>query len=109
MNKQELLKAITDSVRQKHPWRISEEKYRGFFGEPPQEYLEERIHYDNLLQKSKQFKLCQLVLSEVKVEIKLNLDECIAWELHLDKWEAAKAHNILPSDIKKLLKVNNST
>ncbi len=47
-------------------------------------------------------KLCQLVLSEVKVEIKLSLDECIAWEL--GRWEDAAKHNILPNDIKKLLK-----
>lgn len=102
MNKQELLKAISDNVRKKHPWRISQEKYKNFFGELPREFLEERIAYDNLIEKAKQFKLCQLVLSEVKVEIKLNLDECIAWEIA--RWEDAANHNILPNDIKKMLK-----
>lgn len=102
MNKQELLKSITDNVRKKHPWKISQDKYKAFFGELPKEYLDERLAYDNLLTKCKQFKLCHLVLSEVKVEIKLSLDECIAWEL--DRWEDAKSHNIFPNDIKKLLK-----
>ena len=104
MNKRELLQAITNSVRKKHPWRISQDKYLALFGELPREYLDERLAYDNLLEKSKQFKLCQLVLSEVKIEIKLNIDECIIWELSLDKWVDAKAHNIVPNDIKKLLK-----
>jgi len=44
-----------------------------------------------------------LVLSEVKIEIKLTLDELIIWELSLDKWQEAKIHNIYPIDIKKLL------
>jgi hypothetical protein len=102
MNKQELLHAIADNVRKKHPWKISQEKYVAFFGELPREYLNERLAYDNLLEKSKQFKLLHLVLSEVKVEIRLNLDQCIAWEMA--RWEDAAAHNILPNDIKKLLK-----
>lgn len=104
MNKQELLKGITQAVRSKHPWAISQEKYFAFFGEYPKEYLEERLAYDNLLIKVKQFEKCQLVLSQVKVEIILTLDECIRWELNLDKWEEARLHNIMPGDIKKLLK-----
>ena len=106
MNKQQLLQGIVDAVRKKHPWRISQEKYLSLFGELPREFLEERQFYDNLISKSKNFKLCQLVLSEVKVEIKINLDELIVWELSLDKWEEARAHNILPGDIKKILKDN---
>ncbi len=102
MNKQELLKSITDNVRKKHPWRISQDKYKSFFGELPREYLNERLAYDNLLEKLKQFKLCCLVLSEVKIEIKLSLDQCIEWEIA--RWEDAVAHNIVPNDIKKLLK-----
>lgn len=104
MNKQELLHAITETIRKKHPWRISQEKYLAFFGELPREFLEERLIYDNLLEKIKNFKLCNLVLTQVKIEIKLSLDECIAWELSLDKWADVRAHNILPNDIKKLLK-----
>ncbi len=104
MNKNELLRGIVASVRRKHPWRISQEKYAALFGELPREFLDERLAYDNLVEKSKAFKLCQLVLSEVKVEICLTLDELIRWELSLDKWEEARAHNILPNDIKKLLK-----
>jgi hypothetical protein len=104
MNKQALLQGIAESVRRKHPWRISQEKYLALFGELPKEFLAERLAYDNLLEKTKQFKICNLVLSEVKIEIKLTLDECIAWEISLDKWEEARAHNILPGDIKKLLK-----
>lgn len=104
MNKAELLRSITQSVHKKHPWRISQESYLKLFGQLPQEFLNERLAYDNLVEKHKQFKLCQLVLTEVKIEIKLTLDECIAWELSLDKWEAVRAHNILPGDIKKLLK-----
>lgn len=103
MNKQTLLESIASVVAQKHPWRISQAKYLAFFGELPREYLEERIYYDNLLEKSKQFKLCQLVLSEVKIEVKLTLDELIRWELHLDRWEEAQGHNIIPGDIKKIL------
>jgi len=104
MNKQELLREITESVRRKHPWRISQDKYKALFGELPREFLDERLAYDNLLEKVKQFKICQLILSEVKVEIKLSIDELITWELSLDKWEAVRAHNIVPGDIKKLLK-----
>ena len=104
MNKQTLLRDIATSVRKKHPWSISQEKYFNLFKEYPKEFLEERQIYDNLLDKSKQFKLCRLILSEVKVEIKLSLDELIAWELSLDKWEDARSHNILPGDIKKMLK-----
>lgn len=104
MNKQALLQAITDSVRKKHPWKISQEKYQKLFGELPREFLAERLAYDNLLEKMKQFKLCHLCLSEVKVEIQLTIDECIIWELNLDKWEEARAHNIVANDIKKLLK-----
>lgn len=104
MNKQQLLNSIAEAVRKKHPWRISQEKYQALFGEFPKEYLEERLAYDNLVEKAKRFKLCNLVLSEVKVEIKLTLDELIQWELSLDKWEGARLHNILPNDIKKILK-----
>lgn len=102
MNKQELLLAITNNVRKKNPWKVSQDKYLAFFGELPQEYLNERLAYDNLLEKTKQFKLCHLILSETKVEIRLTLDQCIAWEIA--RWEDAVAHNILPNDIKKLLK-----
>ena len=102
MNKQELLKVITDNVRRKHPWRISQEKYLEVFGELPKEFLTERLAYDTLVEKNKGFKLLQLVLSEVKVEIKLNFDQLILWEL--ERWDEAKAHNILPNDIKKKLK-----
>lgn len=105
MNKQALLQTIADNVRKKHPWRISQEKYLVFFGELPKEFLQERLAYDNLVDKSKQYKLLQLVLSEVKIEIKLSFDQCISWEL--GRWEEAKAHNILPGDIKKLLKDDN--
>ena len=104
MNKQALLQSIADNVRKKHPWKISQDKYIKLFGELPREFLNERLAYDNLLEKQKQFKLCQLVLSEVKIEIKLTLDECIIWELNLDKWEESRLHNIVPNDIKKLLK-----
>lgn len=105
MNKQELLKNITDNVRKKHPHKISQERYVKFFGELPREYLNERLAYDNLLEKSKSYKLLHLVLSEVKVEVRLNLDQCIEWEI--GRWEEARAHNILPNDIKKLLKDND--
>jgi hypothetical protein len=104
MNKQELLQAIAKSVSSKHPWRISQENYQRFFRELPLDFLEERIHYDNLLKKTSQFKLCHLVLSSVKIEIKLSLDELIAWKLSLDKWEDARLHNILLGDIKTILK-----
>lgn len=104
MNKQILLQSIADTVRKKHPWKISQERYLAIFRELPREFLEERQVYDNLLEKCKNFKLCQLFLSQVKVEIKLTLDECIIHELSLDKWDEARAHNILPGDIKKILK-----
>jgi hypothetical protein len=104
MNKNEILHAITDSVRKKHPWKISQEKYVEFFKELPREYLEERQLFDNLVEKVKGFKLCSLHLLQVRVEIKLNLDQLLEWELALDKWAEARAHNILPNDIKKLLK-----
>lgn len=84
MNKSELLHSITSNVQKKHPWKISQDKYLAFFGE--------------LL------KICHLVLSEVKIEIKLTLDQCIAWEIA--RWEDAAIHNILPNDIKKILKEN---
>jgi hypothetical protein len=104
MNKHDLLRAITENVKKKHPWRISQEKYLKLFGELPKEFLEERIAYDNILEKSKKYKILHLVLSEVKVEIVLTLEQCIIWELNLDKWSDAKLHNIVPNDIKKLLK-----
>lgn len=104
MNKQQLLHSIAETVRRKHPWRISQEKYVALFKELPREFLEERQAYDNLVEKAQRFKLCQLILSEVKVEVRLTLDELIAWELSLDRWEEARAHNILPGDIKKILK-----
>ena len=100
--KQELLQTIANNVRKKHPWKISQERYLDVFGELPRAYIEERAAYDSLLERSKGYKLLHLVLSEVKVEIRLNLDQCIAWEI--SRWEEAKAHNILPNDIKKLLK-----
>ena len=102
MNKSELLIAITKQVQAKHPWYISQERYQSFFGELPKEFLNERLAYDNLLIKAKEFKLCQLILSETKIEIKLSLDQCIEWELA--RWEDAKAHRITVGDIKKLLK-----
>lgn len=104
MNKQGLLRGIADVVRKKHPWSISQERYLELFGKLPQEFLEERIYYDNLLEKSKQFKLCKLPVTDIKIEIRLTLDELISWELSLDKWEEARSHNILPGDIKKILK-----
>lgn len=102
MNKSELLKSITDNVKKKHPWKIAQDKYISFFGELSREYLNERLVYDNLLEKTKSFKLCHLVLSKVKIEVQLNLDQLIEWEIA--RWEQAKAHHILPIDIKKLLK-----
>lgn len=104
MNKQTLLKDIATTVRKKHPWHISQERYLNLFKEFPQEFLNERQAFDSLLEKSKNFKLCDINLGLVKVEIKLTLDELIAWELSLDKWEEARAHNIMPNDIKKILK-----
>lgn len=102
MNKQMLLQNIANNVRKKHPWKISQDRYLAFFGELPREYLNERLAYDNLLEKTRHFKLCHLVLSEVKIEIQLNLDQCIAWEI--GRWEEAASHNITIGDIKKLLK-----
>jgi hypothetical protein len=102
MNKAELLKAIVDNVRKKHPHKISQDKYIKHFGELSREYLDERLAYDNLLEKAKTFKVLHLVLSETKLEIRLNLDQCIVWEI--DRWEEAARHNILPGDVKKLLK-----
>jgi hypothetical protein len=105
MNKTELLRSIANSVSQKHPWKISQEKYQAFFGELPREFLNERLVYDNLVEKSKGFKLCYFTLSQIKIEIQLNLDQCIEWELHLDKWkDDVNAHHIVAGDIKKLLK-----
>lgn len=104
MNKQELLLAIVDAVRKKHPWRISQERYLAIFGEYPKEFLTERLAYDNLVEKSKQFRLCIIPFENIKVNIRLTLDELIRWELNLDKWEEARRHNILPNDIKKLIK-----
>ena len=77
-----------------------------FFGELPREFLTERLAYDNLVEKAKHFKLCKLHLSQIKVDIKLTLDQCIAWEI--GRWEDAGPHNILPNDIKKLLKEKDS-
>lgn len=107
MNKQSAIKEIAESVRKKHPWNIAQEKYLALFNILPKEFLEERIHFDNLLLKIESFKLCQLNLSEVKVNIKLTLDELVQWELQLDKWkDEVNIHNIYPSDIKKYLKDN---
>lgn len=106
MNKQMLLQSIADNVRKKHPWKISQERYLKFFGELPREFLNERLAYDNLLEKAKQFKFCHLFLSEVKIELSLSIDQCIAWEIA--RWEEAAAHNIVPNDIKKLLKANDN-
>lgn len=103
MNKQETIKAITDNVNKKHPWKISQDKYIEAFGDLPNAYLEERIYLDNLMERTKHFKLLFLPnLNQLKVEIKLTLDQLISWEIA--RWEEAKMHNILPSDIKKLLK-----
>ena len=102
MNKAELLKAIADNVSKKHPHKISQDRYCKFFGELPQEYLNERLAYDNLLEKAKSFKSLHLVLSETKLEVRLSIDQCIVWEI--GRWEDAARHNILPGDIKKLLK-----
>lgn len=102
MNKADLLNAIADNVRKKHPHRISQERYVAFFGELPRPFLDERLAYDNVVEKAKTYKSLHLVLSEVKVEIRLSLDQTIAWEIA--RWEDAAAHNILPNDIKKVLK-----
>jgi hypothetical protein len=61
-----------------------------------------RAPYDALLERAKKFNLCQLITAEVKVNIWLNIDQCIQWEI--GRHEEAAAHNILPGDIKKLLK-----
>lgn len=105
MNKEVALRTIAKSVKNKHPWSVSQDKYLNLFKEFPKEYLAERLHYDNLLEKAKHFKLLHLIVSEVKVEINLTLDELIVWELSLDRWaEAVRMHDIVPGDIKKLLK-----
>lgn len=101
MNKQTLLQSIADNVRKKHPWKISQEKYQKFFGDLPQEFLNERLAYDNLVEKAKRFKLCSLVLSEVRIEISLSYEQCIEWEI--GRWEESQYHNVSVSDIKKLL------
>ncbi len=104
MNKQALLQGIVDSVRKKHPWKITQERYLDLFGELPKEFIEERVAYEVLLAKSQGFKRCNLFLSRVQVEVLLTLDELIRWELSLNKWEEARAHNIVERDVKKLLK-----
>ena len=105
MNKQMLLQTIAENVKKKHPWRISQDKYLTFFKEYPKEFLEERLFYDNLIEKAKQFKVCIIPFESIKIDIKLNLDELIRWELGLDKYqEDLKNHDILPGDIKKILK-----
>lgn len=109
MNKEALLRAITDSVRKKHPWKITQERYENFIGELPREFLEERAAYDRLLEKAERFTRCNLFLSRVQVEVKLTLDELIAWELSLDKWDEVRSHNITSGDIKKLLKSLDTT
>lgn len=104
MNKLSLLYAIAETVRKKHPWRVSQEKYLELFGEYPKEFLAERLAYDNLMEKAKKFKLCILPES-IPIDIRLTLDELIRWELSLDRWKDDVAfHNILPNDIKKLVK-----
>ena len=87
------------------PWKISQEKYIAVFGELPREYLNERLAFDNLVEKAKNFKLCHLGLQQVKIEVQLSFDQCIEWELNIDKWkDDVKAHNIVAGDIKKLIK-----
>lgn len=102
MNRQTLLREIVENVRKKHPWRISQEKYLKFFGELPGEFLNERLAFDNLVTKSKGFRLCNIELSNVTVEIQLSFDECVAWEI--GRWDEAVFHNITPSDVKRELK-----
>lgn len=104
MNKQTLLREIADSVQKKHPWKISQARYVELFHELHRAFIEEREHYDRLLEKAKQFTLCNLVLTQVKIEVKLTLDELIVYELSLDKWNDVKTYDILPGDIKKILK-----
>lgn len=109
MNKETLLRDITNSVSKKHPWKITQERYANLFGELPVEFLEERAVYDRLLEKAERFTRCNLFLSRVQVEVKLTLDELIVWELSLDKWDEVRAHNITSGDIKKLLKKMSET
>lgn len=71
MNKQALLQGIADNVQKKHPWKVSQERYVELFHELPRAFVEERENYDRLVEKAKQFKLCNLVLSLVKVEVNL--------------------------------------
>jgi hypothetical protein len=108
MNKQTLLNEIANSVRKKHPWKISQERYLSLFPELPKTFLEERIAYDNLLEKVKRFSVCNLVLTQVKIEINLTLDELIVHELSLNKWDAARMHNVVPGDIKKILRLTDT-
>jgi len=106
MNRAELLSAIVDNVRKKHPHAISQDKYVKFFGELPREYINERLFFDNLLERAKNFKILRIpFLSETKLEVRLTLDQCIEWEI--GRWEDATWHNILPNDIKKILKERN--
>jgi hypothetical protein len=104
MNRLDMIRGIAENVRKLHPRYVPQERYLKLFAELPHSFVEERQAFDNLIEKQKSFKLCRLQLDDVKVEIKLTLDECIDYELALDKWADARAHNILPSDIKKLLK-----
>jgi len=104
MNKQSLIEGIAESVQRKHPWRIDHKKYFDLFHEYPREFVEELATYDALVEKSRHFKLCELRFDQVKIEIRLTLDELIAWELSLDKWEESRKHDIVPGDIKKILK-----
>ena len=53
MNKQETLQVIANNVRKKHPWKISQEKYQKLFGDLPQDFLNERLAYDDILQRFK--------------------------------------------------------
>lgn len=108
MNKTVLLEQIAESVQKKHPWQIEKHRYLAQFKELPKEFLEEEQAWNVLLEKSAKMKKCQLILNSVKIEVKLTLDELIEWELTLDKWEEAKSHNILPGDIKKILKEKKS-
>jgi hypothetical protein len=108
MNRSELVTAIAKAVRSKHPWKIGQDKFSAFFGDLPKEFLEERQAYDILVEKAKGFKHCGLILSEVKIEVKLTLDQLIAWEiyLHAERYaaEGAARHDIRTTDIKKALK-----
>ena len=105
MNKQALLRDIANSVQKKHPWRIDQSRYVELFHELPRSFIEERENYDRLVEKAKQFKLCNIILTQVKIEVNLTLDELIAYELSLDKWSEAKMmYDVLPGDIKKILR-----